>query len=213
MNLYRHYKNKLYKLKGVVKHSESLEDLVLYEALYPNALGSLWVRPRPMFFEDIEWNGNRVPRFAPISHRVVVSLEISEVESRIVSDLAATIFSRWDGEDDLERLKTVRNPCLVVVYIDDLPVGFKLGYEIDQQIFYSWLGGVKKEYRQLGLASLMMKTLVEWCGARGYKSLRTKTRNEFPEMMILNLKHGFKITKTYLSKDNQLRIEMEKSLE
>ena len=213
MNLYKHYKNKLYRLKGVVKHSETLEDLVLYEALYPNALGQLWVRPHRMFFEDIEWDGNRVPRFAPISHRVVVSSEISEVESRIVSDLAATIFSHWNEEEYQERLKAAQNPCLIVVYLEDLPIGFKLGYEIDKQFFYSWLGGVKQEYRKFGWASLMMKTMVEWCEARGYKSLRTKTRNEFPEMMILNLKHGFKIIKTYLSKDHQLRIEMEKSIE
>lgn len=51
---YRHYKNKPYKVHGVVRHSETLEELVLYEALYPNDLGRMWVRPLEMFLSEIE---------------------------------------------------------------------------------------------------------------------------------------------------------------
>ena len=46
---YRHYKDKPYRALGLCRHSETLEELVLYEALYPNELGSLWVRPKEMF--------------------------------------------------------------------------------------------------------------------------------------------------------------------
>lgn len=62
--LYRHYKNKPYKVHGVVRHSETLEELVYYEALYPNGLGQMWVRPLKMFLEDVEVDGKMVPRFA-----------------------------------------------------------------------------------------------------------------------------------------------------
>jgi hypothetical protein len=44
-----HYKNKPYKIWGFARHSETLEELVLYEALYPNDLGQIWVRPRENF--------------------------------------------------------------------------------------------------------------------------------------------------------------------
>jgi len=60
---YRHYKNKMYKVLGVVRHSETLEELVLYETLYENKLGKLWVRPKIMFLESVitpEYSG---PRF------------------------------------------------------------------------------------------------------------------------------------------------------
>lgn len=60
---YRHYKNKLYRVLGVAKHSETLEDLVVYEALYDNDVSRLWVRPLQMFTEDVEVNGKKVPRF------------------------------------------------------------------------------------------------------------------------------------------------------
>jgi hypothetical protein len=46
---YRHYKDKPYRALSVCRHSETLEELVLYEALYPNDLGPLWVRPKNMF--------------------------------------------------------------------------------------------------------------------------------------------------------------------
>jgi len=61
--LYEHYKGKRYKVHGLVHHSETLEELVLYETLYPHDLGNMWVRPKAMFLETIEIDGNRVPRF------------------------------------------------------------------------------------------------------------------------------------------------------
>ena len=61
--VYEHYKGKRYKVHGLVRHSESLEMLVLYEALYENELGKLWVRPEKMFLEIVEFQGKRVPRF------------------------------------------------------------------------------------------------------------------------------------------------------
>ena len=59
---YRHYKGLDYEVIGVARHSETLEPLVVYRPLY-NASG-LWVRPHAMFFEDIEFEGRRQPRFA-----------------------------------------------------------------------------------------------------------------------------------------------------
>jgi hypothetical protein len=59
---YRHYKGLDYEVIGVARHSETLEPLVVYRPLY-NASG-LWVRPHAMFFEEIEIEGRRLPRFA-----------------------------------------------------------------------------------------------------------------------------------------------------
>jgi hypothetical protein len=49
---------------GLVRHSETLEELVHYECLYPNPDGQSWVRPRLMFEEKISVNGIEYPRFA-----------------------------------------------------------------------------------------------------------------------------------------------------
>lgn len=58
---YRHYKNKDYEVIGVAKHSETLEDMVVYKALYGDQI--LWVRPLKMFCEEVEIDGKKVPRF------------------------------------------------------------------------------------------------------------------------------------------------------
>ena len=66
---YRHYKGKLYEVIDVARHSESLEEMVVYRALYDvkeNGEHSLWVRPLKMFTEDVVVDGKTVPRFALI---------------------------------------------------------------------------------------------------------------------------------------------------
>jgi hypothetical protein len=62
---YRHYKGNEYEVLGIAKHSETLEELVVYRALYGEF--GLWVRPRSMFLEHVEVDGRLVRRFTPIS--------------------------------------------------------------------------------------------------------------------------------------------------
>lgn len=69
--VYEHYKGngKKYRVLGVAKHSETLEDMVVYEALYENEVSKLWVRPLSMFLGEVEVNGKRVPRFTYIGEK------------------------------------------------------------------------------------------------------------------------------------------------
>jgi hypothetical protein len=62
---YRHYKGKEYEVTGIARHSETLEEMVLYKALYESEFGkdSLWVRPKAMFFEKVMIDGGEVDRF------------------------------------------------------------------------------------------------------------------------------------------------------
>ncbi|MEN9537979.1 MAG: hypothetical protein RLZZ126_214 [Pseudomonadota bacterium] len=62
---YRHYKGGEYEVLGVVRHSESLEPMVLYRPLH-NASGD-WVRPFSMFVGQVEVDGQWQPRFAPVT--------------------------------------------------------------------------------------------------------------------------------------------------
>jgi len=58
---YRHFKGNLYELVGIATHSETLEPMVVYRALY-GAKG-LWVRPASMWTEIVERDGYHGPRF------------------------------------------------------------------------------------------------------------------------------------------------------
>lgn len=58
---YRHFKGRIYKVVMIAKHSETLEDYVVYQALYGEK--GMWVRPLSMFEETVEMNGTVVKRF------------------------------------------------------------------------------------------------------------------------------------------------------
>lgn len=58
---YRHYKGNQYEVIGFAKHSETLEDMVVYKALYGE--GGTWVRPLSMWENLIEVEGKMVKRF------------------------------------------------------------------------------------------------------------------------------------------------------
>ena len=60
---YQHYKGKHYEVIGVAKHSETLEELVVYKALYQKEGENLWVRPVKMFTEMVLVEDKKMPRF------------------------------------------------------------------------------------------------------------------------------------------------------
>ena len=66
--IYEHYKGKRYEVMDVARHTETMELMVVYKALYKGDFpeGSLWVRPLTMFQENVLVNGQSVPRFHKI---------------------------------------------------------------------------------------------------------------------------------------------------
>jgi hypothetical protein len=65
LGMYRHYKGGRYEVVGTVRHSETLEPLTLYRALYGQM--GLWVRPAAMFNETVVIEGVKQPRFTKTS--------------------------------------------------------------------------------------------------------------------------------------------------
>ncbi len=61
---YRHFKGKEYELLAIASHSETLEPMVVYRALYGKH--GLWVRPAAMWTEIVDRDGYRGPRFVKI---------------------------------------------------------------------------------------------------------------------------------------------------
>jgi cyclomaltodextrinase len=62
---YRHFKGNEYTVLGVARHSETMEELVVYRPEYGDK--GLWVRPKQMFLETVEKGGKTVPRFEYIA--------------------------------------------------------------------------------------------------------------------------------------------------
>ncbi len=64
LGFYTHYKGNLYEVIGIAKHSETLEEMVVYKATYQTEGENMWVRPKKMFEETIEVEGKLVKRFS-----------------------------------------------------------------------------------------------------------------------------------------------------
>lgn len=62
--LYRHHKGNLYRVLGKATHSETLEDHIVYQALYGE--GETWIRPASLFFGTVSVQDKMVPRFMKI---------------------------------------------------------------------------------------------------------------------------------------------------
>ncbi|MCD4811079.1 DUF1653 domain-containing protein [bacterium] len=66
---YKHYKGKQYEVIALAKHSETLEELVIYKALYESkefGNNAVWARPKSMFFETVNIDGKETPRFKSV---------------------------------------------------------------------------------------------------------------------------------------------------
>ncbi len=70
---YKHFKGGKYKLLGIAKDSETLEKMVVYQALYGE--GEMWVRPYDMFFGTVERDGKVMPRFTRITEEEALGNE------------------------------------------------------------------------------------------------------------------------------------------
>lgn len=64
-DIYEHYKGLRYKILSIARHSETLEEMVVYQALYGER--DVWVRPISMFVENVTFSGVTAPRFKLVS--------------------------------------------------------------------------------------------------------------------------------------------------
>ena len=92
-----------------------------------------------------------------------------------------------------ERLKHRLHLALVAEKEGEL-LGFKVGYQSDTPAtFYSWMGGVRLEFRGKGIATALAVEQERWSKAQGFTAVFFKTRNRFPGMIQFGIKRGFKI--------------------
>ncbi len=112
-----------------------------------------------------------------------------------------------------ERLKHRLHLALVAEKGGEL-LGFKVGYQSDKpDTFYSWMGGVRPEFRGKGIATSLAEEQERWAKAQGFTSVFFKTRNRFPGMIQFGVKRGFKIVDLHpKGRVEDYRIVMRKDL-
>ncbi len=124
--------------------------------------------------------------------------------------LYSEIFEDADVVFFKKRIDSQPNAHIALVYNDNIPIGFKMGYPYSEDTFYSWVGGILPEFRRKGIASQLAKHQEYYAKDVGFTKLRTKSMNHFKPMMILNLKNGFDVSKIYKNTKGQTKIVFEK---
>ena len=129
-------------------------------------------------------------------------------------DLLVDVFgnqSRSEILSDLAYQSTRTGLQTLLAMVNGQVVGCKLGYERKPGQYYSWLGGVHADYRGRGIATELMRRQHEWCCQNQFHTIQTQTYNQWRDMLILNLRHGFHIIGTVQGKLG-LTIVLEKIL-
>ena len=144
--------------------------------------------------------------------KYVIYLEMSEALSTEICEIYPQVFGSFNKDKFFDRFNYHKKFMLLMAYKKGVPVAFKFGYALDKETFYSWSGGVIPSERRQGIAAELMRRQHEWCMENKYKFIETKSRNKFPEMLSLNIKHGFKIIGTFTEMDGAPKIIFKKEL-
>lgn len=143
------------------------------------------------------------------NYSIFNSLPDDDVLDGII-DLHKIIFGTTD---DLINKMRSKPKLLVITAMDGTNViGYKIGYELDNNKFYSWLGGVDTNYRKRGIASDLMEKQHQYLREIGYNIVQTKTMNKWRSMLVLNIKNGFDVIDTYIDEKGLHKIILEKKL-
>lgn len=104
-------------------------------------------------------------------------------------------FANGETLDSMSQRLGDKNSLILVAEKNGAIVGFKIGHELDEDTFYSWFGGVAPQARNEGVAQMLLEAQEEWVAEQGYKTLKVKSRNQFPAMLRLLLRNGYLIEK------------------
>lgn len=129
-------------------------------------------------------------------------------------DLHAQVFNEPAIREEIlqTRLLHRQDVRLELIWADTGPVAYKIGYQHKAGVYYSWIGGVHPDWRKRGLASRLMHSQHQWCQNRGYVSIRTETKNQWRDMLICNLRHGFDVIGCYTDELGEPKLILEKRL-
>ena len=135
-------------------------------------------------------------------------------EMNILNEIVNLHCSIFGSADDLiNKMSTKPELLIITAQAGERLVGYKIGYELDKDKFYSWLGGVNSDYRNHGVASRLMEKQHRYLIDAGYCVVQTKTMNKWRSMLILNIKNGFDIIETYIDEKGFHKIVLEKNLQ
>ncbi|MBX2818431.1 MAG: GNAT family N-acetyltransferase [Rhodothermaceae bacterium] len=144
----------------------------------------------------------------PVQGSVIVkTADFSDLDT--IRELNVAIFNEERVINTFDR----KDLLMLIAYVRGVPVGFKIGYQHSNSVFYSAKGGVLESFRRQGIARVLLEEMVQQVRRMGYRRFIYDTfPNKNPGMTILGLNEGFKVVKADFNsvyKDYRLQLEIE----
>ena len=131
-----------------------------------------------MYSIEIEAHTSATPEL--VNELIQLSQQVTELDSGLtLADFNARML-------DTQAL-------ILLARVEGELAGFKLGYALGSDTFYSWLGGVQADFRRLGLAKEMLLYQEKWAKAQGFSQIHVKTRNCYPAMINMLISNQYQI--------------------
>ncbi len=131
--------------------------------------------------------------------------ELNESMLRELHSIYSQLFDDAYPIENLRERSTNKIDYLVLIAKNEShTLGFKVGFAEDG-LFHSWMGGVLKAYRKNGIARELTEIQHNWAKIKGYKEIRTHTDHRYNDMMIHNIRNGFKIVGTKIRAHNGVK--------
>lgn len=99
-----------------------------------------------------------------------------------------------------------KSSLLLIGEVNEVAVAYKLGYWINSDCFYSWLGGVHPDYRKRGAAKSLLLEQERRVREMGAKEIRVKSMNQYQSMLLLLISQGYAITGVQLNAQGKEKI-------
>ncbi|MDD9155663.1 GNAT family N-acetyltransferase [Aliivibrio sp. S4TY2] len=125
-----------------------------------------------------------------------MNIEVREgtIEDVLTVDAQIPEFDGRNTKEKLEqRLRDIPHLILIATH-NGQPVAYKMGYELSNLEFYSWLGGVVPTARKKGIATQLRLAQESWAHEKGYKAISVKSMNRYPAMLQLLISSGYHIS-------------------
>lgn len=122
-----------------------------------------------------------------------ISIRVGTIEEALSVEQRIPEFTEISTVEECKERIDNKPHLLLIARDNDIPIGYLIGYEAENGIFYSWLGGVSPGYRRMGIAQQLLEMQEIWAQHHGYEQIRAKSRNKYAGMLILLIKNGYQI--------------------
>lgn len=122
-----------------------------------------------------------------------MKIEIGSINDVLAIDAQIPEFDGRNTQQKLTQRLSDLPHLILIAKVDGALAGYKLGYQLNEREFYSWLGGVLPQYRQQGIATALRLHQEAWAKQSGYRSIQVKSMNRYPNMLHLLISSDYQI--------------------